>query len=444
MKESKYNFFVPHNERTICFNAISGKIFSVSKNEYKSITDFLENPHEGYKYADFFKRHNFVVNDEANEFDSLLFKNREAILNDTFHLIINPTLQCNFDCWYCYEKHTIGHMSSQTIDNVKLLLKKQVEENKISGLILSWFGGEPLLCFHNVMYPISTYAKELMQENNLSFSNSVTTNGYCIDRKMIETFGEIKLFTFQITLDGDKESHDKTRNQKGEPSFKRIISNIIDLCSLNPETSVVLRINYTNEIISKDYKSILNAFPQSIRKNISVDFQRVWQTYDEIDKSNIENKQLKETVCEVRELGFDTPLAGTYTIFKYNQCYADKYNFAHINFDGKVYKCTARDYSEKYVCGELNAKGEIEWRNEEDRKNIHDKSLFDNDKCRECKVLPLCVGPCSQTYLEYKNNERTDFCPQEYKEINVDTFIQEYYLRVKNQHLLKKDNSQGV
>lgn len=34
---------------------------------------------------------------------------------------------------------------------------------------------------------------------------------------MIQYFKSINLFFFQITLDGDKESHDKIRNQKGAP-----------------------------------------------------------------------------------------------------------------------------------------------------------------------------------------------------------------------------------
>ena len=46
----------------------------------------------------------------------------------------------------------------------------------------------------------------------MHFSNSITTNGYLIDDDMIEKFKEIKLNSFQITLDGYQDVHDKIRH----------------------------------------------------------------------------------------------------------------------------------------------------------------------------------------------------------------------------------------
>ena len=432
MKESKYNYFVPYKERIICFNAITTKIFSVSNEEFDLVKNFLTEPHKDFKYFDFFEKHGFIVENDMNEFDQFLLKNRSAVFDNKFNLIINPTLQCNFDCWYCYEKNIIGHMSSDTVNNIKLLLENLIKEKKISGLKLNWFGGEPLLNFYNVVYPLSLFAKELMEANNYTFSNSITTNGYCIDEKMFEHFKSIKLYSFQITLDGDKESHNKTRNQKGAPSFDKIISNIIKLRELIPQTFVRLRINYTDEIIKKDYESILKQFPLSIRKNMSVDFQRVWQTINEVNSNNIDNDDLKKAIDIANNLGYLVPLDGIYSIGKCNQCYVDRYNFAHVNYDGKIYKCTSRDYSDKYVCGELTSEGKIKWYNQQNRVDMHIKAHFDNEKCRECKTLPLCVGPCYQTYLEYKNKESDNFCPQKYREIGVESFSVDYYLKIMN------------
>lgn len=406
--------------------------------EFDLIENFLKNPSEDFQYFNFFEKYGFIVDDEVNEFDQFLLKNRLSVFDNKFNLIINPTLQCNFNCWYCYEKNIFGHMSADTVNSIKLLLKNLVDEKKISGLKLNWFGGEPLLCFYNIIYPLSLYAKELMEKNKYSFTNSITTNGYCIDKKMIQYFKSINLFFFQITLDGDKESHDKIRNQKGAPSFDKIISNIVDLRTLIPESFVRLRINYTNEIINKNYESILNHFPLPIRENMSIDFQRVWQTIDEVKDRDIDNYNLKNAIDVANNLGFSVPLDGIYSIGKYNQCYVDRYNFAHINFDGKVYKCTARDYSDKYVCGELTKEGKIKWFHQRTRADMHIKAHFDNDKCRDCKILPLCVGPCYQAYLDYKNKESRNFCPQRFREIRVETFIIDYYLKVKRQNECKQ------
>ncbi len=444
MKESRYNYFVPYKDRVICFNAMTAKVFSVNKEEFIVIKDFLKKPSEDFQHFVFFEKYGFIVDNETDEFDQFLLKNRSAIFDNKFNLIINPTLQCNFNCWYCYEKNVQGHMSEDTMNRIKLLLTNLVKENKISGLKLSWFGGEPLLNFYNIIYPLSLFAKELMEKNNCSFSNSITTNGYLMDDKMITHFEAIKLFFFQVTLDGDKESHDKVRNQKGSPSFDKIISNIINLRALVPESFVRLRINYTNEIINKDYESILKQIPLSAREKMSVDFQRVWQTIKEINPKDGENDTLLKAIDSANDLGFLVPLDGFYSIGKCNQCYVDRYNFAHINFDGKVYKCTARDYSEKYVCGDLTNEGKINWRHQNTRADMHNKAHFDNDKCRDCKILPLCVGPCYQAYFDYKNQKTTNFCPQQFREIGVENFIINYYLKVKDNYLKNKKQMELV
>ena len=73
---------------------------------------------------------------------------------------------------------------------------------------------------------------------------------------------------FQITLDGNKSTHNKVRNQNGRPSFDKIIDNITLICKYIPNVSIILRINYTNDILKHDISETLSLFPQQIRKNI--------------------------------------------------------------------------------------------------------------------------------------------------------------------------------
>lgn len=56
----------------------------------------------------------------------------------------------------------------------------------------------------------------------------------------------------QITLDGDKESHDKIRNQGGKPSFDKILQNSIALCNSCSDAVIKLRINYNTDNIQHD------------------------------------------------------------------------------------------------------------------------------------------------------------------------------------------------
>ncbi len=222
MKKSLYNFFVPYEARIIIFNAMSGKIFSANNDEFLKIKEFIDCPNEEHSLFKFFFENGFIVDDSVDEIELLKLRNRLSVFENTFHLIINPTLQCNFNCWYCYEKNTVGHMNEDVMNNVKEFMRKMVDKKQISGLNLSWFGGEPLLNYCNVVHPLSLYLKELMTTNGLTFSNSMTTNGYCINEEMIKDFNKIDLKSFQITLDGNRDTHNQIRTNNGNHHLKRI------------------------------------------------------------------------------------------------------------------------------------------------------------------------------------------------------------------------------
>lgn len=110
-------------------------------------------------------------------------------------------------------------MKAEVIERIKKHILHMVEMEKIPVFHLSWFGGEPLLYFKEVVYSISLYTKHLCKENGISFYNSITTNASKITPEMVDQMNEISLSIFQITIDGDKERHDKIRNEEGNPSF---------------------------------------------------------------------------------------------------------------------------------------------------------------------------------------------------------------------------------
>ena len=166
--------------------------------------------------------------------------------NSFYHLHINPTLDCNFRCWYCYENHKIGSkMSPNMVNYVQKYIENTIEQRQsIKTFILAFFGGEPLMYFNDVAKPIIDYVCTICKSRNIDIQTHFTSNGYLLNEDILD-FLRDKDVSFQITLDGCKDEHNKTRfNRNGTGSYDRIISNVKKLAQLNKY--VVLRINYTS------------------------------------------------------------------------------------------------------------------------------------------------------------------------------------------------------
>lgn len=368
------------------------------------------------------------IKDEAKELDDLIKKADE---NDSqFQIIINPTLDCNFHCWYCYENHVKGSkMSNNTINAIKKYLENKVKtSHKLKYLDLSFFGGEPLIEFHNVVIPIMNYTKELCNIYGIKLSVHFTTNAGLLSDKIIS---ELKLYspTFQITLDGDKDAHNSTRFFKGgRPSFNIIVTNIIKL--VKNGMNVLVRINYTHSNIDS-VNGIINRFNQlelELRKFIRIDFQQVWQ-----DKHIAENEiNLDNTINvfqrKLKECGFGVSYS---KLFNYvtNSCYADKRNQILINYNGDIFNCTARDFKRENRMGFLCDNGLIEWLN--NSHEIRMNSKFKKSICRNCRIAPICGGGCRTKCLEnqHHNDCNLGFNSNDIDNLILDRFEQYFILK---------------
>lgn len=411
---SQYNYMIDYKDKKLFFNGVTGAGFCMTKNELEMLNPLLNNleqfQEDYYNDFEYLKNLGYIIDKERDEIEYLRFKNREEVfLKKDYRIFINPTLECNFHCWYCYESHPQGYMNKETIDKIKKHLCLKVEVDKISSLNLSWFGGEPLLYFYEVVYPLSKFAKELCKKNNIPFVSTITTNGYCLDENMIEKLDEIDLRGFQITLDGHRERHNKIRNNNGEPSYDKIIQNINLLCNKIEKIGVTLRINYDNQTLkNQQAERILNDIEMENRRKIHIDFQQVWQVVNDKNKNHV--TEISSLIDNAKKIGYKKfSCSGGFTLGQFYNCYVSKYHYVEINYDGKVYKCTARDYKEPYEMGKMQDDGTIIW-NEARLSKLYASSTFENPICLKCAYLPLCWGPCPQKVMEAKEQGMAGYC----------------------------------
>ena len=82
-------------------------------------------------------------------------------------------------------------------------------------------------------------------------------------------------------------------------------------------------------------------------------------------------------------------------------CYIDNMEQFVINYDMNVYKCTARDFCERYSIGRINGDGVFEPNNLY-YKYYTTESPFMRKECLECELLPSCLYSlaCLQKKIE--------------------------------------------
>ncbi|MDR3059717.1 MAG: radical SAM protein, partial [Prevotella sp.] len=194
MKASKYNIYIENADKYYIYNQITQALSECDEEFFNTLKNNLPLSDLDSADKEVLKNSHFICDKELLEENIILCKNRiQRYGNRVARITIMPTLDCNFKCWYCYESHTQSKMNEKTTQSVILFAKKIIEQNKLSCFSLDWFGGEPLLYFNELVYPISKEIKNLCEQANVSFVHTITTNGYLIAPAWIESIKEIKL-----------------------------------------------------------------------------------------------------------------------------------------------------------------------------------------------------------------------------------------------------------
>lgn len=407
MKVSAYNVFFEHNNQIYGYNTLYETGISITKSLYPSIEKqihsniafFKERNLEIYKIL---FENKFIIEDAVDELSVIESIIRETNNNDSvYEIIINPTVNCNFKCWYCYETHMINtKMSDEVLKAVIQHIKEAINTKpNLKHLKVNWFGGEPLLYFKNIVEVILSESYNHALLNDVSFSSEFTTNGYLLNDEIIEFCSNHSVVHFQITLDGHKEQHNKIRFTKlGSNTYDKIVENIL-LC-IKKHISTSVRINISAET-NADCDAILDCFrdlSKDERQYLCFNIHRVWQENDEGL-----NEVIEKLIRQIRQNEFKCASFYTAPNTIRRTCYADKKNQVTINYNGEVFKCTARDFSHENSEGYLTSEGAICWHKKHyERENAN---ALNNENCLKCAILPLCNAGCSQKKIESSVNK---------------------------------------
>jgi uncharacterized protein len=369
-------------------------------------------------------QHGFVVPNRADERRAIeaYFRDvRES--TDQLRVTVLTTLQCNFACDYCiqgdhgdYNKNA-AKMSLDTAARVAAWSEARLDALRPESFVLTFFGGEPLLN-QPVMHYLAERLWAACQSRGVRMLVNIITNGLLLSRELVERLNACGLNGIKITLDGDRDTHNRMRPLRGgQGTFDKIIQNVREIADL---TKVSVGGNFDMETVDS-YPALLDFLREQefADKLARVAFKPVIREKTQVTKGRIpltavgaEGKPLNgacmtsagtgvSRVCdscnfvdekmaflreETRKRGFAT-VDGVHM----GPCEIHKAHAHTIGPDGALFACPG-------FAGEaLQSVGHIDGRQDDLRS--HALRQFERlaawKQCQDCAFIPVCAGGCT-------------------------------------------------
>lgn len=435
-KISTYNLLINYSSSEyLLFNTYSTSLVKLLKVDYREIKTNIKKETFVFENIETIKKLydlGIIVSTDIDEKASIKTNNKKWRHNENSYAVtIVPNIDCNFRCKYCFEDIEGKYMSEKTIANIEKYFEKRIISNQINDLGISWYGGEPLLSKSIIERLSKTFSKVK------NYKAYIFTNGFDMDDGFIRNLSKYGIKLVHITIDGPKGIHDKYRIHKnGEETFDRILDNIQKIIDYHNDTiSINIRTNLDNE--NKNYYGdLLKLFLKIDSTKISFQTHIIQKTSTGAGKSYCgelkgEEAELiyKFTRNELLKNNFRKPEYFLPKSQNCQNCSVGLDNGFTINYDGSIYKCFGDVNPPSNSVGVLNNDGDIDYINSEYFRWFN-YDPFENNLCKDCILLPVCMGGCTHQRLGLTPNVPSE-CDNVVELKNTIKIIKEVY-KLKN------------
>lgn len=423
MRASRYNLILDADElgTKLLFNAGSAALVEIDPASFPKVERLLADPKSASSAQDLEIVENLISgrflvperSDGSDEVELLHLRNRQdRVGNSTLFLTIAPTLACNFACEYCFESRSKLRMSPDVEEAVIELARRQLPQSE--ALFVTWFGGEPTLCLSTIER-IQRALLDLAAVHGITIEPaSIVTNGYQLDESTVERLVTVGVTEAQVTLDGPQETHDvRRRLRSGRGTFRTIVENLRDA---SHRMRIIVRVNvdqsnlaHATEVIEGlDQADILERVrlyfaPVNAADNVCADMRSRCFTTREFADAQL---SLYRDLLERGFYGIQYP-----SLASGGHCGADTENSFVIGPNGYLFKCW-EELSLDDACSVghlLEPEATARQRNHLDRYRTWNP--FEKRACRECHVLPICMGGCPRRGIGIDSAERGHCSP---------------------------------
>lgn len=409
MKLSQYTYLFEKAGKYYLYNSQSGLLASLEKTVYESLYNKDFESLDKF-FLDTLVKKGVVVEDD--QVYNYYYKKRQEYFaavgnNESLNLVIAPTSGCNFACPYCFEGEKANkRMSPEVIDSLIGFIKSYKETKKLS---ITWYGGEPLSAFDLMVRILERTKSECPQ---MELTQSIVTNGYLANAKVVEFLKNEGFKNIQITFDGLEANHNKTRYLKGskKPTYRQIMDNVDRLVAEMPTECIIsLRINinkdneedfyYMYRLIKEKYHNDrVFVYPGFIREDSKDGSQMCYKS--------ISGKSVFDFYKRLEERGMNIDF---YPHKKNKGCMICSNNSLIIGPEGEIYKCWNDFNNPEKIIGNVKYNRIID--STLLGRYTFEATPYADEKCKECKLFPVCDGGCGwERYQNTFNHKNYNLC----------------------------------
>jgi uncharacterized protein len=352
---------------------------------------------------------------------------------EQLRVTVLTTLQCNFACDYCFQgdhgdyNKFAAKMSTEQAVGVAQWIESRLDEIHPEKLVITFFGGAPLLNLP-VMYDLAERCHAMCEERGVRMLINIITNGLLLTEDVVNRLQPYGLNGIKITLDGDKDTHDRMRPLRGKQgTFDRIIENIKRVADKVPitiggnfdESSVdsypdlldfLKEQEFADKISKINFKPIIRApkpvtpkgmIPLTVVSGDSKPLAGTCMTSagagagsgggsagsSVCDSCHFVDEKMAYLRDETRRRGFPTP-DGVHM----GPCEIHRRHAYTIGPDGSLYACPGFTGDVKESTGHIDGREDSLRQAAAER---FERLSPHKEECGDCSYIPVCGGGCS-------------------------------------------------
>ncbi len=349
---------------------------------------------------------------------------------------IEITQECNLRCSYCCYS---GEYSNRRKHNPTVLSLEGMERCvdficrhaaiDVPVIYVAFYGGEALLRLDKIKWIIGELSR---RSSGRTYEFSISTNGTLLNPEIIDVICSYENLFVTITIDGDKEYHDRSRvTSSGNGTFETIMSNLKDFKKRYP---IVFheRVKFISTVKSIQDLIPLNDFWMSSDVLHDHRPQHIASIIPNFDKGDTVSDE-KEKYKRIYDLGIDYIRDGKeniltdeldnliktvkyrdYTIQPYSLTLSTCINIpssCFISSDGNLYACER--FCTPFKMGSITEGFDENKCKALNQQYIHLKNKF----CSECWARRLCRR-CAIS-LNYNELQFRQYCQNERMQIEL-------------------------